>query len=139
MKDQKQEIREAIDAGNRALYALDGAAQHLKTARGLGVWDLLGGGFLSSILKHSKMDDAQRAMEQAEYELRNFSRELGDVQMAVSMQVNFDGLTRFFDAFCDNFFVDFMVQNQIANAQDSVWQARMQVEEAIRQLQFMLG
>ena len=48
MKDRNTEIREAIDAGNRALDALDEALGHLKTARGLGVWDMLGGGFLSS-------------------------------------------------------------------------------------------
>lgn len=113
MKDRNTEIREAIDAGNRALDALDEALGHLKTARGLGVWDILGGGFLSSLLKHSKMDAAQGAMQQAEQELRNFSRELADVQMSLDFQVNFDGMTQFFDMFCDNFFVDWMVQDQI--------------------------
>ena len=70
MKDKNTEIREAIDAGNRALSALEEAARHLQAARGLGLWDMLGGGFLSSLLKHSKMDDAQQAMNRAEQELR---------------------------------------------------------------------
>lgn len=60
MKDRNTEIREAIDAGNRALDALDEALGHLKTARGLGVWDMLGGGFLSSLLKHSKWTRPRR-------------------------------------------------------------------------------
>jgi hypothetical protein len=34
-------------------------------ARSFGVWDLLGGGFISSMMKHSKMDEAQRCMERA--------------------------------------------------------------------------
>ena len=113
MKDRNTEIREAIEAGNRALDALNEAMGHLKTARGLGVWDMLGGGFLSSLLKHSKMDDAQQAMQYAQQELQDFSRELADVQMYVDVQVNFDGLTRFVDMFCDSFFVDWMVQDQI--------------------------
>ena len=71
MKDRNTEIREAIEAGNRALEALDEAMGHLKTARGLGVWDMLGGGFLSSLLKHSKMDDAQQAMQYAQQELQD--------------------------------------------------------------------
>ena len=79
MKDKNTEIREAIDAGNRALSALEEAARHLQAARGLGLWDMLGGGFLSSLLKHSKMDDAQRAMNRAEQELRAFGRELADL------------------------------------------------------------
>ena len=95
MKDKNTEIREAIDAGNRALSALEEAARHLQAARGLGLWDMLGGGFLSSLLKHSKMDDAQRAMNRAEQELRAFGRELADVQMYVDIQLRFDSFTRF--------------------------------------------
>lgn len=131
MKDRNTEIREAIDAGNRAMDALDEALGHLKTARGLGIWDMLGGGFFSSFLKHSKMDDAQRAMQYAQQELQNFSRELADVQMALDFQVNFDGMTRFF--------VDWMVQDQIVRAQESVADARRRVWEAVQQLQFMVG
>lgn len=139
MKDRNTEIREAIEAGNRALDALDEAMGHLKTARGLGVWDMLGGGFLSSLLKHSKMDDAQQAMQYAQQELQDFSRELADVQMYVDVQVNFDGLTRFVDMFCDSFFVDWMVQNQIVRAQENVAEARSRVWEAVQQLRFLIG
>ena len=112
---------------------------HLKTARGLGVWDMLGGGFLSSLLKHSKMDDAQQAMQYAQQELQDFSRELADVQMYVDVQVNFDGLTRFVDMFCDSFFVDWMVQDQIVRAQENVAEARSRVWEAVQQLRFLIG
>ena len=37
MKDKNTEIREAIDAGNRALSSLEEAARHLQAARGLGL------------------------------------------------------------------------------------------------------
>ena len=139
MKDRNTEIREAIDAGNRALDALDEALEHLKAARGLGVWDILGGGFFSSLLKHSKMDDAQEAMEYARQELQTFSRELEDVQMELNFQVNFDSMTRFFDTFFDNTIVDWMVQSQIAQAQRNVAEARRRVWETVQQLQFMMG
>lgn len=139
MKDRNTEIREAIAAGNRALDALDEALEHLKTARGLGIWDMLGGGLFSSLLKHSKMDAAQQAMQQAEQELRAFSRELADVQMTLDFQVNFDGMTRFFDMFCDNIFVDWMVQDKIVKAQENVNEARRRVWETVQQLQFMTG
>ena len=119
--------------------ALEEAARHLQAARGLGLWDMLGGGFLSSLLKHSKMDDAQRAMDRAEQELRAFGRELADVQMYADIQLRFDSFTRFFDTFCDNFFVDWMVQSQILQAQDRVEEARQRVWEAVQQLQFLQG
>ena len=135
MKDKNTEIREAIDAGNRALSALEEAARHLQAARGLGLWDMLGGGFLSSLLKHSKMDDAQRAMNRAEQELRAFGRELADVQMYADIQLCFDSFTRFFDTFCDNFFVDWMVQDRINKARDQVRDAIWKVENVMRELE----
>ena len=45
----------------------------------------------------------------------------------------------FFDTFCDNFFVDWMVQSQILQAQDRVEEARQRVWEAVQQLQFLQG
>ena len=42
MYDRELEIREAIDAGERALDSLRDAKQSLKSARGWGVFDLLG-------------------------------------------------------------------------------------------------
>ena len=35
---------------------------------------MFGGGFLSTMLKYSKMDKARQNMEQAKYDLRNFTR-----------------------------------------------------------------
>lgn len=59
--------------------------------------------------------------------------------MCVDVQVNFDGLTRFVDMFCDSFFVDWMVQGQIVRAQENVAEARSRVWEAVQQLRFLIG
>ena len=64
---------------------------------------------------------------------------MADVQMYVDVQVNFDGLTRFVDMFCDSFFVDWMVQDQIVRAQENVAEARSRVWEAVQQLRFLIG
>ena len=47
-----KEIDEAINAGNRALNALNDAQSNLSMARGMGVWDMLGGGLISGVIKH---------------------------------------------------------------------------------------
>ena len=54
----KREIQEAIVAGQRALTALNDVEGSLKTAQGMGIWDILGGGFISGMLKHSNLDKA---------------------------------------------------------------------------------
>ena len=137
--EMRMELAQAIDAGERALTSQRDAQRQLDSAGNWGLWDMLGGGFLSSLLKHSKMDDAQRSMNRAEQELRAFGRELADVQMYADIQLRFDSFTRFFDTFCDNFFVDWMVQSQILQAQDRVEEARQRVWEAVQQLQFLQG
>jgi hypothetical protein len=98
---------------------------------------MLGGGFISSMMKHSKMDKAQRCMERAQYALQNFKRELADVQMEVDLKVNADGLTKFFDIWCDNFLVDLLVQSRIKEAQNNIRQAKRSVQETINRLERM--
>ena len=83
--------------------------------------------------------EARAAGLDAEQELRAFGRELADVQMYADIQLCFDSFTRFFDTFCDNFFVDWMVQSQILQAQDRVEEVRQRVWEAVQQLQFLQG
>ena len=74
--DIEKEKREAIEAGQRALSSLRTAEENLNSAKNWGLADMFGGGFFSTMLKHSKMDQARQNMEQAKYDLRNFSREL---------------------------------------------------------------
>ncbi len=134
MSERRIEINEAIDAGNRALRSLQEAKSCLGTARGLGVWDILGGGFFSSLLKQSKVDDAQACLERAQSELRAFSKELEDVQMYGAVDVSFDGFAKAFDIFFDNMFVDILVQEQIKKAQSNVDSAIIKVQDALRRL-----
>lgn len=75
----EKERREAIEAGQRALNSLRAAQKELESARNWGLVDLFGGGFISSMLKQGKMNTAQNHMEQARYDLQNFSKELRDV------------------------------------------------------------
>ena len=86
--DIEKEKREAIEAGQRALSSLRTAKENLNSAKNWGLVDMFGGGFFSTMLKHSKMDQARQNMEQAKYDLRNFSRELNDVNVACNLNIN---------------------------------------------------
>ena len=70
----EKEMREAIEAGENALYSLRAAKEELRKAGNWGIADLLGGGFFVSLIKHSKMDEASRLMEQARYDLKKFQK-----------------------------------------------------------------
>lgn len=130
----EKERQEAIDAGNRALFSLRAAQGQLNSAKNWGVVDLLGGGLITSMIKRSKMDDAQRYMEEAKRDLQTFSNELRDVSQSISLDFNSGDFLRFADYFFDGLVADWLVQDRIHNARQQVDEAIRRVEQILRQL-----
>ena len=133
-KDSQTEINEAIMAGERALAALKKAETDLGTARIAGVVDIIGGGFLTNLFKHSKLDDARRDIENAKYELQAFSSELDDMP---GLTIDVDGFLTFADFFFDGLIADFFVQTKINESRSQVAEAIRRVEDIIRRLRTM--
>ena len=98
---------------------------------------MFGGGFFTTMLKHSRMDQAKQNMEQAKYDLRNFSKELHDVHMALDLNLDTDDFLSFADYFFDGFVVDWMVQDRINTARRQVGEAIRRTEYIVNQLQRM--
>ena len=107
-----REIDEAIRAGERALDSLREAKNQLNSARSWGIYDMIGGGLISSMIKHSKIDQANEWMDQANRDLRCFAKELRDVD-GEDLQIDTGSLVTMLDIFCDNFFSDLLVQQKI--------------------------
>ncbi|HJD31987.1 MAG TPA: hypothetical protein H9912_08610 [Candidatus Eisenbergiella stercorigallinarum] len=135
---ENKEIREAIQAGEAALFSLKNAREKLDSAKNWGIFDIVGGGFVSSLIKHSRMDDAQEYMEEAKQNLRRFEKELQDVSLsdsfARSSSIDISSFVRFADSFFDNMILDFYVQSQIRQTLDAVENAIRQVEDILTAL-----
>ena len=135
---ENKEIREAVQAGEAALSSLKNAREKLDSAKNWGIFDIVGGGFVSSLIKHSRMDDAQEYMEEAKQNLRRFEKELQDVSLsdsfARSSSIDISSFVRFADSFFDNMILDFYVQSQIRQALDAVENAIRQVEDILTAL-----
>ena len=114
-----REINEAVLAGERALNSLREAKGRLNSARAWGVYDILGGGMISSIIKHSRMNDANEWLEQANFDLRRFAKELRDVP-GEELYLETRDLASALDIFFDNIFSDFIVQNRINEARQEI-------------------
>ena len=95
--DYEKERREALDAGERALSSLRAARKELNSASNWGIVDILGGGLFTDIMKHSKMNNAERYMSQAKYDLQSFGRELQDVAAYVDLDFNTADFLHFAD------------------------------------------
>ena len=133
--DMEKEKREAIDAGRRALTSLREAQNDLNSAKNWGILDMIGGGFVTTMIKRGKMDQAKQNMEQAKHALRSFSRELNDVNTAFHLDIETRDFLSFADWFFDGFFVDWMVQDRISQASAQVAEAIRRVEDVLRQLE----
>lgn len=134
-----KEINEAIDSGERALASLKTAQEKLNSARNWGIFDMLGGGLLADIMKHSKMNDASAYMEEAKRDLLVFQKELQDVQETIDLKVDVDGFLTFADFFFDGIIMDYMVQSKIAEARKQIEQAIPLVEGLVNDLKYHYG
>lgn len=129
-----KEVREAINAGERALYSLREAQNNLQSAKNWGIFDMFGGGFLADVMKHSKMNNASTYMENAKYDLQVFQRELRDVYINLDMKVDVSGFLSFADFFFDGIVADYLVQSRIGEARRQVDSAIYQVENILADL-----
>lgn len=131
-----REIREAIEAGEQALSSLRAAKSKLDSARMWGVADLLGGGMITSMVKHGTIHSANEWMDAANRDLRRFARELQDVSDE-GFYVKTGDLLTFLDLFCDNFFSDFLMQNRINEARGRIDQVISRVQNTLWDLKAM--
>ena len=132
--DVEKEMREAIDAGENALYSLQVARDELQKAGHWGIVEVCGGGFITNLIKHSKMDNASRLMESAKYDLRKFQKELRDVTLNTNLSIDCGDFLTFADFFWDGMIADWLVQSKINDAKRQVEDAIAQVEHILRNL-----
>ena len=130
----RREMKEALDAGERALSSLRNAQEKLNSAGNWGLFDMFGGGLFSTIMKRSKMDDAQQLMEAAKSDLKRFQKELRDVSIPLDLRMEVGSFLSFADFFFDGFVADYLVQSKISEAKEQVFDAIIRVEQILNEL-----
>ena len=136
-KSRQQEINEALMAADMASMSLQKAEEQLQKASSWGIWDMLGGGFFSTMFKHNRMDEAQAAMNEARGHLRRLKKELLDVNLTGDLKMDVGSFLTFADYFFDGVIADWMVQSKIGDALNQVREARRQVGCIRKRLQEM--
>ncbi|RLQ94529.1 hypothetical protein [Falsibacillus albus] len=129
------ELYEAIEAGIEVDRALDRAIESLRKAENWGTWDMLGGGMVSSMIKHDHIDEAEDYLHKAQKRLRHFQKELLDVEETIHLEVGISGMLKFADFFFDDFIADFMVQGKIKKSLDQAIQQSDDVYDILSKLQ----
>ena len=127
--DKKKEIEEAVIASDKALDCLTEAAEQLRVAGKWGIFDMLGGGALTTLIKHARISDANSYLQKAKQAVKNLSKELADVDQVLDINIDISSFLNFSDYFFDGLIVDWMVQDKIRAAEKQVNEAIERVEE----------
>ena len=133
--DRNKEIREAIRAGERALDSLQEANRQLNSAGNWGLVDIFGGNTISGLMKHMKVNNASRCVDDARRDVATFRDELGDIRDVENLNIDIDGFITFADFFFDGFVADIFVQSKIRKGQQQVGEAIRRVEDILSTLQ----
>jgi hypothetical protein len=115
-----KELQEAIEAGRAVLGGLGLAINSLQSAKNWGTWDLVGGGMLSTAVKHSKIEDARNEIYKIQHLLQRFRKELQDVGRNPVLRIEIGSFATFADYFFDGLIADWTVQSRINNAINNV-------------------
>jgi hypothetical protein len=134
MSIDAREIQEARVVAKEVLTLLGEVDRHLKSARNWGFYDMLGGGLLSSWIKHGKIDKAEALLRRVASKLQRLQKELSDVYVGLGPQVSISGFERFMDIAFDNIISDWMVQSKIHDSLAQVARVRAEVEQVLRTL-----
>lgn len=132
--NRDKEILEAIQAGERALSSLREAERQLNSARNWGIVDIFGGNMVSGMMKHMKVNNASRCVDDAKRDLVAFRNELGDIRNIENLHIDIDGFLTFADFFFDGFVADIFVQSRIKEGQRQVQEAIRRVDAILRRL-----
>lgn len=136
-KNNQKEIEEAIHAGKRVESHLENAEKSLNSAEGWGTWDILGGGLLADMAKHSHIDDAKSEAERVQTSLMQFRTELADIKINNDIHFETDGFGKFADFFFDGLIADWCMQSRIEESLQSISNVKRQVQQVLARLNNM--
>ncbi|XMB85272.1 hypothetical protein RJG79_07530 [Mycoplasmatota bacterium WC44] len=130
------EVKEAIQAGEDCTKTLKNTLSTLHSAQNWGRADIfMNKSMLVSMVKHNKLDEANKEINLAKIHIDKFNRELKDVNVYLeNANMEISGIAKTFDIFFDNIFTDLSIQNKISNSLDNINRASFRVNGVLKEL-----
>ena len=137
MTDEKllTEINEAIDAGQDAQMRLCRIQETLRSAKGWGIYDLLGGGLISGMMKRIRMEKAQQQIEELRGSLERFNCELKDVQVQCNTSAELSAWLSITDLVLDDPLSDWLSLSEIKDAKAEIDRTEKEVTALLARLE----
>ena len=129
-------VNRALPLVREAAYLLEQAQDRLDSARRWGVWDILGGGLISTLIKHGRTDDANDCIREAGRLMERVQAMLPGARVG-DAPVDEGGFGRVADVIFDGFFADIYMQGRINDQREAVDKMLARVRRLERELDRM--
>lgn len=116
MTNNLKEINDVQLIINQILPLIDEAENKFRKARNWGFFDILGGGFITDLFKHSNLDSASDIMNKINYLLKDLQRELDEVVTPTDFSMNTNTFASFADFIFDGVLADAYMQSKIMSS-----------------------
>ncbi len=132
--DRLKELNEAKAAAQEVIARIDNAISSLNSASSWGIFDILGGGFIASLIKREKIKGANADIQEMSASLNALNKELADVNMHLPEEVSDTLGDNAFDIWFDNIFTDIRVQGEIKESLNKLKEFRESIVYLIADL-----
>lgn len=134
----RKEINDALVIVNQILPLLNDAKSQFRSARNWGFLDVLGGGFIVDLVKHSKLGNAANIMNRINYLLMDLQRELKDIRIPTDYSMNTATFATFADFVFDGALADIYMQSKIMSSLSQVEELERRLLELKNRLYAMM-
>ena len=118
------QVNKALSLTDQLISCLDEAERQLSSARNWGFLDVLGGGFLVDLIKHSKLNNAKATMDKVSYLMGELQRVMGGIAIPSDYRMEIGGFATFADFFFDGGIVDIYMTAKIMSSLSEVRKLR---------------
>ena len=136
---ENEHINRALRIINQLIPLADRAERQFSSARSWGIADILGGGHFTSLMKHSKMEDASPEMQQISELTRQLNNELRSVVVPTGFQASTSTLAKVADVFFDDIIAETYVQSKISSNLKQLRKLQSKLKELKAELYRMKG
>ena len=112
-KIQISRIRDII---SQMMPFVESAEAKFRSAKNWGFFDILGGGFIVDMIKHSKLNSARNDLDRINYFLQCLKNEMQQNVSSTDFSMNMSGFAMFADFVFDGVFADLYMQSKIVSS-----------------------
>lgn len=131
------QVAEAITLTNQLIGEVESAERSLSSARNWGFLDVLGGGFVVDLIKHSKLNQATNTMNQVNYLMQKLQHCLGSIQMPGDYTMQVGNFATLADFLFDGAIADIYMTSKIMGSLDEVRKLKAKLYELKARLESM--